>query len=159
LVRGRRRAVWVTSALARAFSHLLRTQAYAIAVGRATITADNPQLTCRLPGLETRSPVRIVFAGKAGISPMSRLFADIADVPAWIVTGEKAPRAEIASLKAAGRRGHRLPSRQERPHCVAAALAGLAAKALRFVEGGRGWSRISTRASTIFISTARGIPG
>ncbi len=130
--------VWVTSALARAFSHLLRTQADAIAVGRATITADNPQLTCRLPGLETRSPVRIVFAGKAGISPMSRLFADVADVPAWIITGEKAPRAEIASLKNTGAKLITSAADRKGRLDIVPALNKLAGEGITrlFVEGG-----------------------
>lgn len=130
--------VWVTSTAARNFAHLLRTQADAIAVGRATITADNPQLTCRLPGMEDRSPVRIVFAGRGGISPSCRMFQDITSVPVWIVTGEKAPRAGIASLKAAGAEVIVCPTARNGRIAVAAALAGLAAKGITrlFVEGG-----------------------
>ena len=34
-----------------------------------TATADDPELTCRLPGLGARSPVRIVLDSKARLSP------------------------------------------------------------------------------------------
>jgi diaminohydroxyphosphoribosylaminopyrimidine deaminase/5-amino-6-(5-phosphoribosylamino)uracil reductase len=130
--------VWVTSAQARGFAHLLRTQADAIAVGRATITADNPQLTCRLPGLESCSPVRIVFAGNGGISPASRLFADIASVPVWIIRGAKAPWGEIAGLKNAGAKLITSTASRNGRLDILPALAQLASEGITrlFVEGG-----------------------
>jgi diaminohydroxyphosphoribosylaminopyrimidine deaminase/5-amino-6-(5-phosphoribosylamino)uracil reductase len=57
---GEGKPVWVTGAAARARGHLLRAEADAIVVGIGTVLADDPQLTCRLPGLEHRSPVRVV---------------------------------------------------------------------------------------------------
>ncbi len=52
---------WITGEQARAYGHLLRSRYDAIATGIGTVLADDPLLTCRLPGLEDRSPVRIVF--------------------------------------------------------------------------------------------------
>ena len=52
---------WVTGELARAHAHLLRARSDAILVGRGTVIADNPILTCRLPGMDCRSPVRVVL--------------------------------------------------------------------------------------------------
>ena len=54
---------WVTGALSRARGHLLRARADAILIGHGTLIDDNPELTCRLPGLAARSPVRVVLVG------------------------------------------------------------------------------------------------
>ena len=60
--------VWATGEAARARGHLLRAEADAILVGRGTVMADDPDLTCRLPGLEHRSPVRVVLSAQCGAS-------------------------------------------------------------------------------------------
>ncbi len=52
---------WFTCAEARDYAHLLRYRHDAIMVGVNTVLADNPRLTCRLPGLEWASPVRVVM--------------------------------------------------------------------------------------------------
>lgn len=52
---------WITGSAARQSGHLLRARHDAIAVGRGTMVADQPSLTCRLPGLEGYSPKRVVF--------------------------------------------------------------------------------------------------
>jgi diaminohydroxyphosphoribosylaminopyrimidine deaminase/5-amino-6-(5-phosphoribosylamino)uracil reductase len=54
--------VWVTGEHARKRGHLLRARADAILVGSGTVRDDNPSLTCRLPGLADRSPIRIVLS-------------------------------------------------------------------------------------------------
>ena len=52
---------WITSELARSYGHFLRANHDAIASGINTIMNDNPLLTCRLPGMEKFSPIRIII--------------------------------------------------------------------------------------------------
>lgn len=64
---------WITGEAARAHGHMLRAQADAILVGSGTAQADDPLLTCRIPGLEGRTPLRVVAAGKRPFSLPKRL--------------------------------------------------------------------------------------
>jgi diaminohydroxyphosphoribosylaminopyrimidine deaminase/5-amino-6-(5-phosphoribosylamino)uracil reductase len=52
---------WITGPEARAHCHVERARADAILVGGGTLRADLPRLDVRLPGLEQRSPQRMVL--------------------------------------------------------------------------------------------------
>jgi diaminohydroxyphosphoribosylaminopyrimidine deaminase / 5-amino-6-(5-phosphoribosylamino)uracil reductase len=93
---------WITGPAARAEGHRLRLRHDAILVGSGTALADDPLLTCRLPGLEPRSPVRVVVDRRLRLDPGSRLARDAPDPPVWLFTGSTAlPKAAVA-LRAAG---------------------------------------------------------
>lgn len=81
---GRGEPVWITGPDARAHGHLLRARNDAILVGRGTIVADNPTLTCRLPGMSCRSPVRVVLDRRLRTPPDAKLFEDTM-VPVWLL--------------------------------------------------------------------------
>ena len=53
---------WITGEPARHHAHLERARHEAILVGRGTYEADSPQLDVRLPGLEKRSPMRVLLS-------------------------------------------------------------------------------------------------
>lgn len=65
--------VWVTGEQAREQGHWLRAHTDAILIGRGTEAADDPALTCRLPGYEHRSPQRVVIDSRLTISPNAQL--------------------------------------------------------------------------------------
>ncbi|MET1045564.1 MAG: bifunctional diaminohydroxyphosphoribosylaminopyrimidine deaminase/5-amino-6-(5-phosphoribosylamino)uracil reductase RibD [Hyphomicrobium sp.] len=78
--------VWVTGEPARLHGMLLRKEFDAILVGSATVRDDDPELTCRLPGLLDRSPVRIVLSRSLDLSPDAKLFRSARTVPVWLMT-------------------------------------------------------------------------
>lgn len=60
--------------------HLMRVQSDAIVVGIQTVLTDDPSLTCRLPGLEQRSPRPFVLSRSRDLPPHSKLAARGAEV-------------------------------------------------------------------------------
>jgi diaminohydroxyphosphoribosylaminopyrimidine deaminase/5-amino-6-(5-phosphoribosylamino)uracil reductase len=77
--------VWVTGPDVRAYAHLLRARADAVLVGRGTVLDDDPELTCRLPGLASRSPRRVVLDTGFRISARHlKMFATARRVPVLI---------------------------------------------------------------------------
>jgi diaminohydroxyphosphoribosylaminopyrimidine deaminase/5-amino-6-(5-phosphoribosylamino)uracil reductase len=77
---------WITGEVARHMAHLLRARHDAVLVGAGTALADDPLLTCRLAGLERRTPVRVVIDGRLRLPLTSRLVVTAKDVPTWLVT-------------------------------------------------------------------------
>ena len=92
----------VTGEIVRHQVHLMRAEADAILVGIGTVLADDPELTCRLPGMEQRSPIRIVLDDAARMPPASRLVASAREVPLLLAA---APGAEPARLEALAQLG------------------------------------------------------
>ena len=76
---------WITGDAARRRGHLLRATHDAILIGTGTALVDDPELTCRLPGLGDRSPVRVVLDRQLRIPLESKLLAT-RSVPTWLVT-------------------------------------------------------------------------
>ena len=91
---GQRTAISGPEAKARV--HLLRAQCDAIMVGMGTVLADDPELTCRLPGLEHRSPIPFVLSRTGELPPNSQLARRKAEV-------QRGSVAEV--LAELGRRG------------------------------------------------------
>ena len=82
--------------------HLLRAQCDAILVGIGTVLSDDPLLTCRLPGMEARSPVRVVLDRALRISGTSRLVQSARATPLWVMTSSLAEAPAAMKLGAAG---------------------------------------------------------
>lgn len=78
----------ITGAEARALVHRLRAETDAILVGIGTAIADDPQLTARIPGLEHRSPLRIVIDDDLNLPVTSKLAQTARDVHVLVVTGQ-----------------------------------------------------------------------
>ena len=103
------RALMVTGAEARAQGHRLRAESDAILIGAATARDDDPELTCRLPGLSGRSPVRVVVSRALDVLPGLKLFQTAREVPVWIFVGDNADPERVRTLEALGARVLRVP--------------------------------------------------
>jgi diaminohydroxyphosphoribosylaminopyrimidine deaminase/5-amino-6-(5-phosphoribosylamino)uracil reductase len=94
--------VAITGEAARTRVHLLRAQCDAILVGIGTVLADDPVLTCRLPGMEGLSPVRVVLDRALRIPGTSKLVQSARQTPLWVIGSEIAEAPAAAKLGAAG---------------------------------------------------------
>lgn len=83
--------VWVTGPEARWYAHLLRARADAVMVGRKTVEDDDPELTCRLPGLANRSPRRVVLDSRFRIATTCKMFATAFRIPIIIFGAQGGP--------------------------------------------------------------------
>ncbi|MCE7998063.1 MAG: bifunctional diaminohydroxyphosphoribosylaminopyrimidine deaminase/5-amino-6-(5-phosphoribosylamino)uracil reductase RibD [Rhodobiaceae bacterium] len=93
---------WITGERARNRAHLMRARTDAIMVGSATAIVDDPDLTCRLPGLGDRSPRRIVADGRLRLPLTSKLVRSAHDVPVWILTFPEGDAARRAAFEDCG---------------------------------------------------------
>lgn len=93
---------WITGEDARARGHLLRAQSDAILIGSGTALIDDPMLNCRLPGLEDRSPVRIVVDGRLAVPLTGKLVASAKDIPLWLITRTGNSPERLAALDDCG---------------------------------------------------------
>jgi diaminohydroxyphosphoribosylaminopyrimidine deaminase/5-amino-6-(5-phosphoribosylamino)uracil reductase len=134
-----RKPVAITGEAARARVHLLRAQCDAILVGIGTVQADDPLLTCRLPGMEARSPVRVVLDRSLRISGTSRLVHSARETPLWVLTSNVSEAPAAMKLGAAGAQVIRVGTTTTPPgldlEAVLHALAGRGITRL-LVEGG-----------------------
>jgi diaminohydroxyphosphoribosylaminopyrimidine deaminase/5-amino-6-(5-phosphoribosylamino)uracil reductase len=92
----------ITGEAAKTRVHLLRAQSDAILVGIGTVLADDPSLTCRLPGMEARSPVRVVLDRALRMPGTSNLVQSARQTPLWVIASETAEAPAAVKLGAAG---------------------------------------------------------
>ena len=91
---------WITGALSRHMGHKLRAEHDAIITGSGTLREDDPSLDCRLPGLETASPMPVVM-GENDIPADSKL-AQRAKKQTLVHYKNETPRAALQDLAARG---------------------------------------------------------
>jgi diaminohydroxyphosphoribosylaminopyrimidine deaminase / 5-amino-6-(5-phosphoribosylamino)uracil reductase len=134
-----RKPVAISGEAAKARVHLLRAQSDAILVGIGTVLADDPLLTCRLPGMEARSPVRVVLDRSLRIPGASRLIHSARETPLWVMTSNVSEAPAAMKLGAAGAQVIRVATTSTPPRLdlpgVLHALAGKGITRL-LVEGG-----------------------
>ncbi len=76
---------WITGAPARRAAHALRGRHDAVMVGAATLAADDPDLTCRIPGYAHRPTVRIVADSRLRTKLSAAIVRSAYQAPSWIL--------------------------------------------------------------------------
>jgi diaminohydroxyphosphoribosylaminopyrimidine deaminase/5-amino-6-(5-phosphoribosylamino)uracil reductase len=129
--------VAITGGEVRERVHLLRAENDAIMIGIGTALADDPMLTCRLPGMSARSPVRVIADGQLRLPVTSHLVRSAHETPVWVMSGKKAPQEAVSKLSSHGVKVLQLAN-DTGPLDLGAALGALAAKGITrlMVEGG-----------------------
>jgi diaminohydroxyphosphoribosylaminopyrimidine deaminase/5-amino-6-(5-phosphoribosylamino)uracil reductase len=80
---GRKQAP-ITGETARERVFQMRAASDAILVGIGTVLSDDPQLTCRLPGMFERSPVRVVLDAQLRVPLANSVIATVRETPTWV---------------------------------------------------------------------------
>ncbi|MDB5617981.1 bifunctional diaminohydroxyphosphoribosylaminopyrimidine deaminase/5-amino-6-(5-phosphoribosylamino)uracil reductase RibD [Tardiphaga sp.] len=135
-----RKPVAVTGEMVRSRVHLLRAQCDAVLVGIGTVLSDDPELTCRLPGMAARSPVRVVLDRALRLPGTTKLVHSARAHPLWVMTSSLSEAPAAMKLGAAGGHVLRVPVTTSPPPGLdlSAVLKTLAEKGITrlLVEGG-----------------------
>jgi diaminohydroxyphosphoribosylaminopyrimidine deaminase/5-amino-6-(5-phosphoribosylamino)uracil reductase len=134
-----RKPVAISGEAAKARVHLLRAQCDAVLIGIGTVLSDDPLLTCRLPGMAARSPVRVVLDRNLRIPGSSRLVHSARETPLWVMTSSLAEAAAAMQLGAAGAQVIRIAAAATPPGLdLGSVLRALSEKGITrlLVEGG-----------------------
>jgi len=97
-----RKPARISGPVSMAEAHILRATCDAIMVGSGTVLADNPKLDCRLPGMESRSPIRIVLDGSLRIPLDCHLVRTARERRLIVIAGENAPADKAKVLEQSG---------------------------------------------------------
>jgi diaminohydroxyphosphoribosylaminopyrimidine deaminase/5-amino-6-(5-phosphoribosylamino)uracil reductase len=132
-----RKPVAITGEPARDRVFLLRAMSDAILIGLGTALADNPALTCRLPGMLERSPVRVVLDAGLRIPLSLGVVATARETQTWIFGGSQASPMAEEVLRAKGVEVFRVEAKDGRLD-LAQVLKVLAERGITrlLVEGG-----------------------
>ena len=94
---------WITNQQARRSGHRLREISDAILVGKGTIVADDPQLTCRKGKKTVKDPIRVVLDSGLSVDPSSRICRLKSSAPTVIIGVEgKSTDEHRQALEASG---------------------------------------------------------
>lgn len=95
---------WVSGEASRAFIHELRHAYDGIMVGMGTVRADDPGLTARRPGLDSKDPVRIILDARLDIPLDRKVLAPESAAGTLIATRPGPPADKRAAIEKTGAR-------------------------------------------------------
>ncbi len=127
-----RKPIAITGEAVRERVHLMRAQSDAILIGIGTALADDPSLTCRLPGMAKNSPVRVVLDRALRLPPAGKLAQTARETPVWVIAAEG---WQMLPSRPCGRPGSKFCAPQR------AAVASISHAVLKLLAG-RGITRL-----------------
>jgi diaminohydroxyphosphoribosylaminopyrimidine deaminase/5-amino-6-(5-phosphoribosylamino)uracil reductase len=142
---------WITGPEARREVHALRARHDAILVGSGTVLVDDPDLTCRIPGMECVPMLRVVADARLRTPATARLVATATTAATCIVTAPGHPPAALAPFIAAGVAVQTVPAAEQGGLDLRALLGALARRGVTRVlaEGGAGLAAGLLRAGLV----------
>jgi diaminohydroxyphosphoribosylaminopyrimidine deaminase/5-amino-6-(5-phosphoribosylamino)uracil reductase len=93
---------WITGGASRAFVHQIRHETDAILIGSGTLHSDNPSLTSRIEGVETKDPARIILDTHLTIKENAMVLSQASKARTIIVTHPHAAPEKRAFLEKKG---------------------------------------------------------
>jgi diaminohydroxyphosphoribosylaminopyrimidine deaminase/5-amino-6-(5-phosphoribosylamino)uracil reductase len=135
---GSGKSQWITGEAARARAHRLRAEHDAVLIGVGTAIADDPELSCRLPGLTHASPLRIIADGALRTPLTAKLVRTASTLATWIVTVNQADADRRKALTDHGVEMVNVAADGDGRPDLTAAMEALGARGLTrvLVEGG-----------------------
>jgi diaminohydroxyphosphoribosylaminopyrimidine deaminase/5-amino-6-(5-phosphoribosylamino)uracil reductase len=142
---------WITGERARDRAHLLRASHDAVMIGSNTVLSDDPLLTCRLPGLDEWSPVRVVVDSRLRVPLTARVVAEARRVPTWFITLRHGDAARREAFRGCGVELIEVPATPDHTVDMAAAFQELGRRGLTrvLVEGGATLAAVLLRAGLV----------
>ncbi len=142
---------WITGPTARLAVHALRARHDAVMVGSGTVLADDPDLTCRIAGMDPVPMLRVIADARLRTPPTARLVREARLQPSWLLTGAGHRPSALAPYIAAGVEVvsiRRAPGGGLLPRPMLAALAARGVTRV-LVEGGAGLAAALLRAGLV----------
>ena len=93
---------WITGPRMRDYVHLQRSRSDGLLSAVGTVLADDPEFTCRLPGLGAYSPHRFILDGSLRTPVTARLFNAAGDVGLTFFCHDDADPRVVRAFQAAG---------------------------------------------------------
>ncbi len=136
---GQGESQWITGSKARFRAHQMRAEYDAIMIGIGTAIGDNPMLTCRIPGMEHFSPVRIILDSNMRLPLTHSLAESATEYPTWIITKRGWGNDRIASFIECGLKVIEVDSGDEDNLPVENVLRSLGSRGITrlLIEGGQ----------------------
>jgi diaminohydroxyphosphoribosylaminopyrimidine deaminase/5-amino-6-(5-phosphoribosylamino)uracil reductase len=133
---------WLTGPEMRRYVHLLRSRSDALLSAIGTVLADDPEFTCRLPGLDADSPARFMLDANLRTPVSSALVKTLDRASLTLFHQKGAPSDRMAALADAGVTLTELPSDADGRLDLLAAMQAIAAAGCNtvMVEAGAGLS-------------------